>query len=125
MDKVEIGLNKTPHKNLLAWKSAMVLVEEVYKLTHNFPKEEIYGLVSQMRRAAVSVPSNIAEGAADRTTNQFSNYLSIAIGSLAELDTQLELSKNLGFITNDQLDSIIEILNKTKSLVYGLRKSLK
>lgn len=118
-------MNKTPHKNLEAWKFAMLLAEQVYKATTSFPKEELYGLVSQMRRAAVSVPSNIAEGAADRTKSQFANFLSTAIGSLAELDCQLELSKNLGFLTLENYEKVIETLNKTKALVYGLRKSLK
>lgn len=118
-------MNKTPHKNLEAWKFSMLLAEQVYKTTSSFPKEELYGLVSQMRRAAVSVPSNIAEGAADRTKSQFANFLSNAVGSLAELDCQLELSKNLGLLSLDSYEKVIETLNKTKALVYGLRKSIK
>jgi four helix bundle protein len=103
----------------------MSLAVEVYRVTSDFPKEELYGLVSQMRRAAVSVPSNIAEGAADRTSNQFINYLSNSIGSLAELDTQLELSKELQFLNSAEYLSLSELISKTKALVYGLRKSLK
>ncbi|WP_445714351.1 four helix bundle protein [Flavobacterium sp.] len=117
-------MNKSPHKNLEAWKNAMLLVEQVYKLTLDFPNEEKFGLVSQMRRAAVSVPSNLAEGAANRTKNQFVHFLSISLGSLAELDTQIELCKNLGYINDDSFQQIIIHLDKTKALVFGLRKSL-
>ena len=78
-----------PHKKLVAWQKSMDLVERIYELSKRFPKEEIYGLTSQVRRAAVSVPSNIAEGAAGRSSVQFMNFLSIAIGSLNELATQL------------------------------------
>jgi four helix bundle protein len=118
-------MNETPHKRLEAWKSAMLLVEIVYKVTTGFPNEEKFGLISQMRRAAIFVPSNIAEGAADRTSSQFVNFLSVAIGSLAELDTQLELSKNLGLINTTDFQEVYILLDKTKSLVYGLRKSIK
>jgi four helix bundle protein len=76
-----------PHKTLLAWQKSMDLVEEVYELTKTFPREEIYGLTSQLRRAAISVPSNIAEGAAGRSRVQFKNYLSVSIGLLNELAT--------------------------------------
>jgi four helix bundle protein len=75
----------------MAWQKAMDLAVAIYQKTHGFPKEEVYGLTSQLRRAAVSVPSNIAEGTADRTVHQFSNFLSNAIGSLNEIDTQLDL----------------------------------
>ena len=117
--------DKTPHRNLEAWKTAMSLVKEIYSVTGKFPKEERYGLVYQMRRAAVSVPSNIAEGAADRTDSQFINFLSTALGSLAELDTQIELSKSFGFIDESDFNSIYDLHNRTKALVFGLRKYLK
>jgi four helix bundle protein len=81
-----------PHKKLVAWKKSMDLVEEIYELTKTFPREEIYGLTSQLRRAAISVSSNIAEGAAGRSPIQFKNYLGIAIGSLNELATQMEIA---------------------------------
>jgi|ERR1051325_9888876 four helix bundle protein len=80
-----------PHKQLIAWQKAMQLVEKIYEITRKLPRDEIYGLTSQLRRAAVSVPSNIAEGAAGRSSIQFRNYLSVAIGSLNELATQLEI----------------------------------
>ena len=77
-----------PHKKLVAWQKAMELVEKIYELTRKLPRDEIYGLTSQLRRAAVSVPSNIAEGAAGRSSVQFRNYPSVAIGSLNELATR-------------------------------------
>lgn len=103
----------------------MTLVEHIYLVTKNFPSDEKFGLVSQMRRAAVSVPSNIAEGAADRTKSQFANYLSNALGSLAELDTQLEISLRLGFLSQEDYQPINELIDRSKGLVFGLRKSLR
>ena len=118
-------VSKTPHKNLEAWKVSMTLVEHIYLLTKKFPSGEKFGLVSQMRRAVVSVPSNIAEGAADRTKVQFANFLSNALGSLAELDTQLELSLRLKFIDQEEYENIYAIIDRSKGLVFGLRKSVR
>ena len=103
----------------------MTLVERIYLITRSFSADEKFGLVSQMRRAAVSVVSNIAEGAADRTKSQFANFLSNALGSLAELDTQLEVSFRLGFLSQKEYQSINETINRSKGLVFGLRKSLR
>lgn len=103
----------------------MDLVVEIYNATKSFPKEEIYALSAQLRRAAISVPSNIAEGAADRTTQQFSNFLSNAIGSLNEIDTQLDLALRLGYLTEDEYDHLHGILDECVALTYGLRKSLR
>ena len=90
--------NKDPHKNLEAWKKAMDLVEEIYRITSKFPKEEMYGLTSQLRRASVSVPSNIAEGATGRTNTDFARFLTMSLGSLSEIDTQIEISFRLKYI---------------------------
>ena len=117
--------SEKPHRNLVAWQKAMDLVTEIYQATGNFPKEETFGLTSQIRRAAVSVPSNIAEGAADRTTQQFSNFLSNAIGSLNEIDTQLDLAFRLGYLTKIVMIIFIKLLDECLALTYGLRKSLK
>jgi len=117
--------SEKPHRNLVAWQRAMELVTEVYQVTDRFPKEEIFGLTSQIRRAAVSVPSNIAEGAADRTTQQFSSFLSNAIGSLNEIDTQLDLAFRLGYIKMENYDHLYKLLDECLALTYGLRKSLK
>jgi four helix bundle protein len=116
--------NKKPHRNLLAWQKGMDLVSEVYKLTQNFPDRELYGLSGQLRRAAVSVPSNIAEGAANRTRSQFANFLSNALGSLNEIDTQLELSFRLGYLSDRSYNDITSLLNECLALTYGLRKSI-
>ena len=97
-----------PHYKLEAWKSAMALVKAIYQITGKFPKEELYGLTSQMRRAAVSIPSNLAEGAARTGKKEFAQFLSIAKGSLSELETQLLISAALGF-----LDKNHEIFRQT------------
>jgi len=86
------------HKDLDVWKEAIAVAKEVYKLTESFPQEETYGLTSQMRRAAVSIASNIAEGAARNSTKEFIQSLYIALGSLAELETQLLLARELEFV---------------------------
>ena len=87
-----------PHKKLRAWQLGMEITLDIYRITKVFPPEEKFGLVSQMRRCAVSIPSNLAEGAARKTKKEFLNFLSISQGSLSELDTQLELAKQLDFI---------------------------
>ena len=102
----------------------MDLVMEVYKLTQEFPASELYGLSSQLRRAALSVPYNIAEGAADRTPSQFSHFLSNALGSLNEIDTQLELSFRLGYISEKEYHRISRLLDECLAITYGLRKSI-
>ena len=117
--------SEKPHRNLVAWQKAMDLVAEIYQATGSFPKEEMFGLTSQIRRAAVSVPSNIAEGAADRTAQQFSNFLSNAIGSLNEIDTQIDLAFRLGYLKRENYDYLYKLLDECLALTYGLRKSLK
>ena len=116
--------SKKPHRNLVAWQKAMDLAVEVYQATQNLPKEEIYGLTSQLRRAAVSVPSNIAEGAAGRTRQQFANFLSNAIGSLNEMDTQLELGLRFGYLSEPDYERLFQALDECLALNYGLRKSI-
>jgi four helix bundle protein len=103
----------------------MDLAVAIYCATSKFPKEEMYGLTSQLRRAAISVPSNIAEGAADRTIHQFYNFLSNAIGSLNEIDTQLTLSLRLGYLTEKEYHHLYELLDECLALTYGLRKSVR
>jgi four helix bundle protein len=113
-----------PHKKLLAWQKSMDLVEEIYDLTTKFPREEIYGLTSQLRRAAVSVPSNIAEGAAGRSPVQFKNYLSVAIGSLNELATQLEIAQRIGYLDAARFSVTEGRIDECLAVTFGLRKSL-
>lgn len=114
-----------PHKKLIAWRESMDLVERIYELSKRFPREEVYGLSSQMRRAAISVPSNIAEGAVGRSPVQFRNYLSVAIGSLNELGTQLEIAHRIGYLDATTFGDIESLIDECLAVTYGLRKSLR
>ncbi len=114
-----------PHKKLVAWQKSMDLVEKIYELSKRFPRDEVYGLTSQVRRAAVSVPSNIAEGAAGRSSVQFRNYLSVAIGSLNELDTQLEIAQRVGYVAAAAaVSDTVALVDECLAVTYGLRRSL-
>ena len=110
------------HKDLDVWKDSIELVTRIYRLVSNFPKEERFGLVDQMKRAAVSIPSNIAEGAARNSQKEFLQFLYVALGSIVELDTQLIISKKLGFLNNE---NILEHLEKIKSKLLGLIRYLR
>ncbi len=111
------------HKELDAWKISVDLSVEIYSITKPFPKEELFGLVQQMRRSAVSIPSNIAEGCARKSSKETIQFLYIALGSLAELETQLIISYRLNYF-ND-LEEIITKLNKIKQIILGLIRYLK
>lgn len=111
------------HKELEAWKKAIEFVSEIYELTKNFPKEEIYGLTSQIRRSAVSIPSNIAEGSARQSDKEFIQFLYIAIGSLVELETQLIIAQNLSYIKT--IDNHTDKIGHIRKLLVGLIKYLK
>jgi len=113
-----------PHKKLDVWQRAMKTAQMVYELTSTFPAEEKFGLVSQMRRAVVSIPSNIAEGAARQGGREFRNFLSMAQGSLSELDTQLELAVLFGFVSNENLVEITGELLRIDKMLSGLIRSL-
>ena len=112
-------------KDLQVWKIGMMLAEEVYRLTETFPKRETYALISQMQRAAVSVPSNIAEGHARDSTKEFLHYISIAMGSLDELETQLLLAGRLDYIDNTRTRSILSRTSELGRMLRGLQKTLK
>lgn len=111
-------------KELIAWQKAMDLVELVYQRTTDYPREEIYGLTNQTRRAAVSIPSNIAEGQGRRTTGDFLRYLSIAYGSLCELETQLLIGQRLGYLKSTSSSSIFALAAEVGRLINGLTKAL-
>ena len=113
-----------PHKKLDVWQAAMKATKMVYELTKSFPEEEKFGLVSQMRRAAVSIPCNIAEGAARQGKREFRNFVSIAQGSLSELDTQLELSVLLGYLSKEKIEEIEGQLLRIDRMLSGLIRSL-
>lgn len=102
----------------------MEFVTNIYNITKAFPKDEIYGLTNQIRRASVSVPSNIAEGAARKGKTEFKQFLYIALGSLAEVETQLIISKEITYITIETLEELIEKLTTIRKLLLGLIKSL-
>ena len=106
------------HKDLDVWKQSMVLVEDIYLLTKNFPADEKYGLSSQMKRAAVSIPSNIAEGAGRKGDKEFIQFLYIAMGSLSEIETQVILANRLQFI--DSIEVYVVQIEKIKKMLFGL-----
>ena len=112
------------YKDLIVWQKSMDLVQMVYQATKEFPREELYGLTNQLRRAVVSIPSNIAEGHAHRSTAEFRNFLSIARGSLAEVDTQLIIAERLNYLEPAKLREIqavqIEVNKMTNALMNKL-----
>ena len=111
------------HKDLDVWKQSMDLAIDVYAMTKRLPKEEIYGLISQLRRAAVSIPSNIAEGAARKNKKEFIQFLHIALGSLAEVETQILIVQKLNYVQG--IDSLTERIIAVRQMVNGLIRYLK
>ncbi len=109
-----------PHEQLEVWKFAMQLVKAVYEMTSDFPAEERYGLAQQMRRAAVSIPSNIAEGAGRNGAKEYLHFIGVARGSLAELETQLHLAVMLNFAFQDH--AAFKLADRTGKLLTGLHK---
>jgi four helix bundle protein len=112
------------YTDLIAWQKAMDLVQEVYLMTKMFPKEELYGLTSQLRRSAVSVPSNVAEGHCRSGRREFVHHLSIALGSLGEAETQVQVAHRLGYIDQRAVASFAEHASETGRLLVGLMNSL-
>jgi four helix bundle protein len=112
------------YKELLIWQKGMVLAKGVYRLTAIFPADERFGLVSQMRRAAISVPSNIAEGQARQGTREFLQFLSHASGSLAELETQLLLSIDLAYCKKGDVEEVAGVIGELQKMIAALRRSL-
>ena len=113
----------TSYKDLIAWQKAVRFVAEVYRLTSTFPHHEQYGLTSQMRRAAISIASNIAEGQGRLTPGEFRQFLGTARGSLLEVETQLYISAELGFISQDQLSSTLKYSGEIGLIMNGLLNS--
>lgn len=112
------------YKDLVVWQKGIALAKTIYKLTRTFPKEEKFGLVSQMRRAAVSISSNIAEGQARRTTGEFVQFISHAEGSVAELDTQLIISVELSFCAKKDALASYEMIDELRRMLNALRRKL-
>ncbi|MDA3815386.1 MAG: four helix bundle protein [Patescibacteria group bacterium] len=113
------------YKNLIVWEKSMVLVEEIYKLTNDFPEYEKFGIISQMRRCAVSIPSNIAEGSKRGTLKDFNNFLYNAFGSGAELETQLEISSRLKYINQEQFSGIENLLTEIMKMLNKMISNFK
>jgi four helix bundle protein len=112
------------YRDLIAWQRAMDLVEKVYLATKEMPKEELYGLTSQLPRAAVSIPSNIAEGQGRRTDKDFGNFLAIARGSLHEAETQILIAEPLKFIKKESVNAQLETAAEVGRLINGLMNAL-
>ena len=113
------------YRQLLAWQKAMNLVTEIYRATKAFPAEERYGLTNQLRRAAVSVPSNIAEGQARFSGKEFCRFLGVARGSLVEMETQIEIAKNLGYLSRMQGAELLKSTAELGRILNGLLAAIK
>jgi four helix bundle protein len=116
------------HKDLILWQKSVNYVTTVYEVTSSFPKEEVYGITNQIRRAAVSIPSNIAEGSARKSQKEYLQFLYIALGSIMELDTQLIISNNLSYLNDKSFkmlsEDLTELSKMTSSLIRNLSANL-
>ena len=117
-------MNVFSYRDLSVWQLAMNLTEAVYAVTRTFPQIELYALANQLQRAAVSIPSNIAEGHARNTTRDYLRFVSIAMGSLAEIETQIELAARLNYLGIEQRDALFTTTDELGRMLQGLRKSL-
>ena len=114
-----------PHHKLNVWKKAIAFVKRIYQITGEFPSEEKFGLVSQMRRSAISIASNISEGAGRNNKKEFNQFLGVAQGSSSELETQLIISRELGLLTDQLADGLVEELDSISKMIIGLQRALK
>jgi len=112
------------YRDLIVWQKSMSLVTELYSVTHNFPSSEIYALTSQIRRCAISIPSNIAEGYGRNSTGDYRRFLQIAAGSLFELQTQIEIALNLNYISRDIFDNFFEKMKELDRMLLSLIKKI-
>lgn len=113
------------YKDLIVWQKSMLLVTMVFKLTEKFPRSELYGIISQIRRAAVSIPSNIAEGWGRRSTKEYLQFYAIAYGSVLELETQLLISQNLGFGDSVKYEAVFSLLVEVSKMLHVMAFDLK
>ena len=118
------GYKSRSYRDLEVWKLSIDFVKKVYQVTHNFPASEKFGLINQIRRAAVSIPSNIAEGQGRNSTKEFKQFLAISLGSLAELETQLIIAKEIEYLTQNGLDALLSPLDRIRKMIKGLSKGL-
>ena len=122
MEKEKISARN--YRELIVWQNAIKIAKAVYQLTGKFPKQETYALADQLRRASVSVPSNIAEGQARKSPGDFKRFLHIALGSLAEVDTQLVLAQEFGYLTMEDIDPMDERIQNLRKKLYTLINTL-
>jgi len=122
MEKEKVSARN--YRELIVWQEAIKIAKAVYQLTGKFPKQETYALADQIRRAAVSVPSNIAEGQARKSPGDFRRFLHISLGSLAEVDTQLVLAQEFGYLSKEDVDSMDEKIQNLRKKLYALINSL-
>jgi four helix bundle protein len=113
------------YRDLDVWKISIEFVKEVYRLTSKFPRTEVYGLTNQIRKAAVSIPSNIAEGQGRNSSKEFKHFLAVSLGSAAELETQLIIAKEINYLTADELNPLLSTLDIIRKMLRALSNSLK
>jgi four helix bundle protein len=113
------------YQDLIVWQKAMELVTKIYRVSNKFPRDEIFALTNQLRRAAISVPSNIAEGQGRSSTKEFVYFLGNAKGSLSEVETQLLIARNLDYISDEDLDSLLDLSAEAGRILNGLLTSLR
>ncbi len=113
------------YKELIVWQKSMQLAKLIYELTNRFPSHELYGLCSQMRRCSVSVPSNIAEGSGRQSKKEFQQFLSIAMGSATELETQILLARNLSYVDEKAVQFVLGLVDEVQKMLYHLVKKLR
>ena len=112
------------YRDLLVWQLGTKIALAIYRQTTSFPREELYGLTSQLRRAAVSIPSNIAEGQGRRSPREFVNFLSIAYGSVREVETQVEIARRLGYLASEDASRLVDQMDEVGRLINGLSQSI-
>ena len=112
-------------RNLIIWQKSMALITKIYYSTNNFPKEEIFGLTSQIRRSSISIPSNIAEGYGRESDKDFLRFLNISIGSLFEMQTQLEIAKNITYLNEQEFNNLYEDSREVERMLVSFIKKLK
>jgi len=118
------GYKSRSYRDLEVWKLSIEFVKKVYQVTHNFPASENFGLINQIRRSAVSIPSNIAEGQGRNSIKEFKQFLAISLGSLAELETQLIIAKEIEYLTQNGLDALLNPLDRIRKMIKGLSKGI-
>jgi len=118
------GYKSRSYRDLEVWKLSIDFVKKVYQVTYNFPASEKFGLINQIRRATVSIPSNIAEGQGRNSSKEFKQFLAISLGSLAELETQLIIAKEIDYLTQNGLDALLSPLDRIRKMIKGLSKGI-